>query len=328
MSQYTAMISLTLSDATIKRPVFRAMSFVILILFQTLHMAWSQDSSQVARANPPAGYHYAVMASSHYQMPTALDGGGKLSLFQTGLNASLGYQTPSSNRVALSVGYQERGYDFDGVSLLAGASPWERIHFLSISLPTSLQLAPEWKALMIPTLRTMVEDFGDTEQNLTGGGIAGVSYQINPRLKLGPGLGVLSQLEDSISVFPVILVDWTISDHWRLSTGRGTGASQGPGLTLTYDLNRSWNLMLSGRYDRFRFRTHETGLIAHGVGEDKSASIYLTASYAYSPKVQLDLFAGCHVAGSLSMADSSGSTISERDYQVAPVLGFNFGMRF
>ena len=138
------------------------------------------------------------------------------------------------------------------------AQPWEHVHFLSLSLPIRRPLTLDWSMMFIPTLRTMVEDLSDADQNLTGGAIVGFSRQISPKLKLGPGSDI-TQLEDNPSFFPVIVVDWDLSDQWRLSTGRGAGASQGPGLTLSYDWSTRGISCFSGRYERFRFRTERQG---------------------------------------------------------------------
>ena len=158
------------------------------------------------------------------QAATRLSGGGRFGVSQFGFNASLGYQEQPSNRIAFSLSYQQRAYEFQSLGRWMETQPWDQVHFLSLSLPFRRQLTPHWSMMFIPTLRTMVEDLSDADQNLTGGAIVGFSCQISPKLKLGPGLGVLTQLEDDPSFFPVIVVDWELSDQWRLSTGRGAGA--------------------------------------------------------------------------------------------------------
>ena len=160
-------------------------------------------------------------------------GGGRFGVSQFGLNASLGYQEQPSNRIAFSFSYQQRAYEFQSLGRWMGAQPWDQVHFLSLSLPIRRQLTPDWSMMFIPTLRTMVEDFSNADQNLTCRGIAGFLRQISPKYTLSPGLGVLTQLEDDPSFFPVIVVDWDLSDQWRLSTGRGASASQEPGLNLS-----------------------------------------------------------------------------------------------
>ena len=293
-----------------------------------LDLCAAQEASKAQPSRPSSGWSSAWQLGGRTQAATRLSGGGRFDVSQFGFNASLGYQEQPSNRMAFSLSYQQRAYEFQSLGRWMGAQPWDQVHFLSLSLPIRRQLTPDWSMMFIPTLRTMVEDLSDADQNMTGGGIAGFSYQISPRLRLGPGFGVLTQLEDDPSFFPVIVVDWDISDQWRLSTGRGAGASQGPGLTLSYDWNDSWDFLLSGRYERFRFRTDRQGTKAHGIGEDQSGSIYLMAAYAMLPNAKLNLFTGGHFGGSLSVEDDSGHQISERNYGFAPLIGFNLDARF
>jgi len=293
-----------------------------------LGLCAAQEASKAQPSRPSSGWSSAWQLGGRTQAATRLSGRGRFGVSQFGFHASLGYQEQPSHRIAFSLSYQQRAYEFQSLGRWMEAQPWDQVHFLSLSLPIRRQLTPDWSMMFIPTLRTMVEDLSDADQNMTGGGIAGFSYQISPRLRLGPGFGVLTQLEDDPSFFPVIVVDWDISDQWRLSTGRGAGASQGPGLTLSYDWSASWDFLLSGRYERFRFRTERQGATAHGVGEDQSGSIYLTAAYAMLPNAKLNLFTGGHFGGGLSVEDGSGRQISERNYDFAPLIGFNMSARF
>lgn len=288
----------------------------------------AQEPRPASKSKPGAGWFTGAELGMSHQVPADLDGGGEFGVNRFALNTSLGYRTRTFDSVSLGIGYQQSVYDFDGNNLLTPTTPWDEVHFLSLSLPIRKQLSEDWMALAIPTIRTMTEDLGDVDQNITGGGIFGLSYQINPHLKLGPGFGILSQLEDSTSFFPVVVVDWMITDKWRFQTGRGFAASQGPGLTVSYALNPSWNLMLSGRFERFRFRMDEQGVMADGVGEDQSASVYIAAAYSINSKTLLNLFAGLNFAGELSIDDAAGNEIVERDYDETPVVGANLRLRF
>jgi len=46
------------------------------------------------------------------------------------------------------------------------------------------------------------------------------------------------------------------------------------------------------------------------------------------PNAKLNLFTGGHFGGSLSVEDGSGRQISERNYDFAPLIGFNMSARF
>ena len=110
-----------------------------------------------------------------------------------------------------------------------------------------------------PSIRTCGEDGASSSDSQTYGLLAAAFWQINPDLRLGPGLGVFSRLEDSARVFPILAIDWNFGERWNLSTGRGLAASQGPGLTLSYELTSNWSLALAGRYEEVEFRLDKDG---------------------------------------------------------------------
>lgn len=277
---------------------------------------------------PASKWFTALEMGTSHQVQTDLEGAGDFDLNTFFLNTSFGYGNRSSDSIALGVGYQNRAYGFDATNLLPPTDPWDQVHFLSLSLPIRKQLSDKWMMITVPTIRTMVEDMSDLDQNLTGGGIFGFSYEVNSRFKVGPGFGVISQIEDSTSIFPVIVVNWAITDKWTLQTGRSSAASQGPGLTLSYALNDAWKFHISGRYERFRFRMDQQGTQANGVGEDQNVTLVLGASYSLSRQFMLNAYTGLTMAGELSISTPTGNEIARQDYDTTPVVGFNLQYRF
>ncbi len=62
------------------------------------------------------------------------------------------------------------------------------------------------------------------------------------------------------SVFPILIIKWNITDTLKFETGRGFGASQGPGLNLVWQATDKCKLTLGGRYERQRFRLNDDGI--------------------------------------------------------------------
>ena len=192
-------------------------------------------------------------------------------------------------------------------------------------------LAPfdeQWTLFAIPTLRFYGESGADSGDSATGGALAGVSYRVNDRLTIGPGLGVLSQIEDSVSIFPILIVDWKITDRISLETGRGLGATQGPGLNLNYRLSDTWSFGLGGRYESLRFRLDDRGSAPDGVGEDRSVPVYLSATYSRGRDLQISAIGGVELNGELRLEDSQGRRLARDNYESAPFLGATFNVRF
>jgi hypothetical protein len=274
------------------------------------------------------GWYQSFEGGGMHQFESDLDTGGGFGVSRFMTRASIGFRKDYLNSTGLSFGYAHTSYQFDGLRGPWTPEPWDGVHTMSLSVPIRRSVGTNWMFLAIPSVRTISEDNADLGQSLIGGGITGMSYQVRPGLSIGPGLGILSQLEENVNFFPIILIDWAISDRWELQTGRGFGASQGPGLVLSYALNDSWSLMFGGRFERFRFRLNSNGRIPNGVGEDRKASVSFGAKYALGRMGFISIYSGINLMGELELDDSKGNEIVATDYQTAPFVGLNASFRF
>jgi len=242
--------------------------------------------------------------------------------------ASVGYMPDYSRSISFSAGYDREVYGFSGPTDLSGSDPWENINTVRFGVPVRWGLNERWTLFVIPTARWNAEDGADWGEALSGGGFAGFSYKFSEKLTIGPGFGAITQLEDTPSYFPVIIVDWSITEKLKLETGRGLGASQGPGLMLSYVFDESWTLSAGGRYEKFRFRLNETGATPNGIGEDKGVPVYVGVRYRWSPKGSVTLLGGVDLSGELELSNALGETIASSDYDPAPFVGLSIDLRF
>ena len=81
----------------------------------------------------------------------------------------------------------------------------------------------------------------------------GAGWRFSDRLTLGPGFGWFSEVGGGNNAFPIIVIDWKITDRLSLQTGKGLAASQGPGLTMSYALGSRWSVSAMARYEKTRF---------------------------------------------------------------------------
>jgi hypothetical protein len=256
-----------------------------------------------------------------------LDGGGKFYVDRFFLQGGLAYSMGPRRRVSFSVGAGRDRYDFSDDFGFAD-KPWDRIDQLRLSVPVTWAVDEQWALFAVPTLRFYGESGASVGDSATGGALAGVSYRFNDRLAIGPGLGVLSQLEDSVNVFPILIVDWKITNRISLETGRGLGATQGPGLNLNYRLSDAWTFGLGARYESLRFRLDDKGSAPDGVGENSSIPLYLSATYSRGRDLQVSAIAGVDLNGELRLEDSEGRRLARDNYETAPFLGATFSVRF
>lgn len=253
-----------------------------------------------------------------------LDSGGEFSLQRAHLRVGASRLFDRENSVGVSLNFGYSGYDFSP----AAGEPWSDIYRFGLSVPIRKKLNDDWSLFALPTFQSTAENGADFSESLTAGVLAGASYRVGDHLSIGPGIGVANQLEESVNVFPILLINWKLNDHITLATGRGFGASQGPGVNLEWQANEQWKMTLGCRYEKLRFRLDENGPTPSGIGEDKGVPIYLGASYALAPFSELSLYAGVRLGGELSLEDKSGDRISRTDHDSAFFSGISWKVGF
>ncbi|MEP4077209.1 hypothetical protein [Haloferula sp.] len=259
-----------------------------------------------------------------HQFDADLDRGGSFSVDRAILRAGISRVFDRDRSIGVSLGYGYDGYSFDNLV----PEPWSDIHTLRLGLPVRWALGDRWSLFGIPTIRSSVESGASFSDGITGGFIGGASYEFSDRLSIGPGVGVLSQLEDDASVFPILVINWKITDSLSLETGRGYGASQGPGLLLKWQASERWNFVFGSRYEKLRFQLDDLGVAPGGVGEERGIPVYLGASYSLSRFSELSIYGGAKFGGSIAVDNQFGNRVARTDFDVAPFAGLTWRMGF
>ena len=303
---------------------YSAKAIVLAIsVLQVTAQAQFPDDTQGGSSRGP--WSWSVGGAAARQFAADLDGGGEFSINRLFIEPSVRYTSGRSASVAFTVGYGYDGYDFSGST---SPSPWGDIHSWRLSTPMHLRLNDRWTLFGIPTLRSTAESGADFSDSVTGGALVGFSYKFSESLRLGPGLGVLTQIEDGTAFFPFLAINWKITNTLSLRTGSGLAATLDPGLTLAWRPERQWELAVTGRRNRIRFRLDNSGLAPGGVGENRSFDIVGSIGYEISRGTSLSLFGGLSLRGELRLEDTNGVGISDTDYDPAAMMGVTFKARF
>ena len=256
------------------------------------------------------------------------DGPGDLSVTRGFLSAGMGYAWSRDSSVSVSLGIGTSDYDFSSGALIDGRKPWGRIRDYRLSVPVRFAPTEKMSVIVIPSIRTHAESGASLRDGRTEGMLGGFSWKFSDTLSIGPGFGWFSDVGDESNVFPILLVDWKITQSLSLSTGRGLAASQGPGLSLNYEVDRKWTLGLTARYEKTRFSLKQREDRSAGVGEDSSTPLYIVASYSPWPMTSMTALAGFDIGGTMSLEDGQGQRVAKTDIDTAIVFGFTFQSRF
>ncbi len=271
---------------------------------------------------------FPLQSAFVHQLDTEIDGGGSFHVNRLAVRPAVEWRIGRQFRVSAAVGYDYDQYDFSGAGGLGALDPWDDIHTLQAGAMLRWMPDDTWTVFAAPTIRFSAEHGADLDDGVHGGGFVGFSYRFSDRLTLGPGVGALTQIEDDVSVFPVILIDWKITDDLTLRTGRGLGASQGPGLVLAWAFAEHWELTVGGRYESRRFRLADDGPVPGGVGEESSFPLYGGITWAPSEDLSLSVLGGLSFAGSLELDSPSGAGVAKQDYDPAGFFGVILTGRF
>lgn len=264
-----------------------------------------------------------------HQFDADLDDGGSFSVNRTFIEAGLAYAFSPRDSLGVALGYGYDGYDFDAEGGgLAALDPWGDVNDFRLSFPLRAGIGETVDLFAVPSVTWRGESGADLGDAVTGGGLVGATYRFGDDLRLGAGLGAFSEIEDNATFFPILLIDWQVSEAFSVETGQGLGATRGPGLTVNWTGIDRWRFTLGARWETWRFRLDDGGPAPDGVGEEEAVPIFLSATFDVIPTVQLGVVGGLDVGGSLTLEDEDGREIAEEDFDPTPFLGATFRARF
>lgn len=274
-----------------------------------------------AQDRPPnGGWRTDVSAAYAWQGDADIENSGQFSVNRSVIELSTRGRTGRRLFTGVTLGYEQDDYEFSQ----AAGQPWDDIRTLQFGFSLRYLASEKWMFFGLPLLRYSAEKDVDLSDGREYGLLAGASYRVSDTLTLGPGFGAISGIGGEEDYFPILLIDWKISDSLSLETGRGFAASRGPGLTLKWRPASEWEFGIAARYEKSRFRLATND----NIGEDRSVPVVLTASWKPVKKIQLTAFAGSETAGKLSVENSSGDRLQELSYDSAPQAGLLIKLNF
>lgn len=262
-----------------------------------------------------------------YQGKADIDGGGDFSAFDAFVRVGVSGSIGGANRAGVTFNYDYMDYSFSNPSAFGGVAPWGVVQRYGVAAPFFFGLDSGWMLNVTPSVDWSRENGADYGDSLNWGGIFSASRAFPDGNRIGLGIGVFDRIEKT-SVFPLILVDWKLTDRWRLLNPLPAGPTGPAGLELDDRFDSGWNLGLGGAWRTTRFRLSETGPVPNGVGEERGLPIFLRATRNVAERMTLNLYAGVITAGQLRVEDSAGNALREVDFDPALLLGLTFLARF
>jgi hypothetical protein len=284
-------------------------------------------------APPPPGstgssVEFLFDATAAHQFSSSIDGDGDVAVTNYIFNFGTRFKLSRAASLMITADYRIGDWDFSETTSFGGTKPWNDVHRLSLSARLGVDLDNGWAISGGPVFELARESGADLDDSWVAGGFASASYRFSESLLLGGGFGVVSQIEDDVRFFPVIVVNWEITNGLRLVNATRSIAAGRAGLELVFDVASGWEFAVGGVYDFQRFRLDDEGYAPDGVGEATNFPFYSRLSWKVSKNVQLDFLAGITAFGNLKVDDRDGRELESKDYNTSFVLGLTGSIRF
>jgi hypothetical protein len=262
-----------------------------------------------------------------HQFDTSLQKGGDFRVDKYLLRLDGAKRHSDLLRFGVGVSYDVNDYSFSDTAVAPFVHPWDQVHVLNLSVNGIYSPDDKWKMFVAPSVGVAAESGADWADSLVYGGIVWTSYRFTPELVLGLGAGLFSKPED-VSAFPVIVIDWKISEHVRLSNPLNEGVTGPAGLEMSYKFGEDSSVAAGGSYRSQRFRLDDSGVVRNGVGEDKGFPVWLKLATKVGAKGNLSVLGGVIAGGKLTIEDCQGNTVEEQNYDASPFLSLTFSFKF
>lgn len=217
--------------------------------------------------------------------------------------------------------YEYDGFNFAGHGFFGDQQPWTDIHTVQFSVGGLLEIDDHWQAFAGGVFRFARETGADWGDGFEGGGAFGVSYSFNDSLTLGGGLGIITQVEDGLLYYPIVVADWKIIDRLVLTTRISTGWANESGVELVYDWTDHWDVGVGASYDYQRFRLNDDGPVPGGAGKFTALPFYGFVNWEPMPSFNASLYVGLNTMGEVEAINSNGSVTASENYGIGFVLG-------
>jgi len=277
-------------------------------------------------AAPPARpITYSLSVRGDFAFNTELgDDPGDVTVSRAGINFSMGIPQGMRGQWGVGLDFERSNYDFSGATSLSSSNPDLNFdaNITTLSVSYGKQENMQWGWLLGGTIGVAADDGAHLNESIVGSVFGGVSYAFSQDVRIAVGAIVATQIEDNLTVLPLVNIDWQINKRASVSNDRK------PGLVFNYALDDSWTLRVGGQYEFRDFRLDRDGPIPNGVARDRRAPFFVGARYAPTKQIDIDVSAGVYFFQTFRVDDANGVKLEDTDADATPFLRIGFTYKF
>ncbi len=293
-------------------------SLALFLLFSS-----SQALAEPVDTAQPEAAGLSLAITPFHQFDAALNSGGSLEISRLFVDVNGHKGLSEQLEAGFHFAYDYTQYHFSGPVTFLGGNSWDKIHRLELGGSVGYDLTPEWSLFIAPSLQLSRAEDAGWGNALAYGGIISLSKDLSKELTLGLGFGAFNDLEE-LNFFPMIVINWKITDRLLLANPFHPGPTGPAGLELAYRMDDGWDLGVGTAYRSNRFRLAGDDAIA----KSNSIPAWLRLSRNMSKKFNFDCYAGAMLGGQMSIDDRNGNRITSASLNPAPFLAVAFSAKF
>lgn len=284
-------------------------------------------SAALAQRLAPGEVSTTVNLTALTQLDTDLDKGGQFSWSGADVQLGVTQQFTPALSAGITARYSSERWSFDKPNAFGPQAPWSDIQRPSIGFNLGYAVAPDLALFVAPQFEWAYESGANTSDAKSFGAVLGATKFFSRTLFVGFGLGAFRQLDEN-KYFPFVIVNWQITDQWRLSNPLRAGPSGGAGLEISYAWAEGWEAGVGAAYREYRFRLSSDGPTPNGIGQNEGVPVFARVTKSFGPAGQVDLFAGAVTGGKLKVDNASGSMVQSSGYGSAPLIALTGTIKF
>lgn len=290
----------------------------------SLNVTANPDTTTDRQGRPD--YYVSLSGTPVLQTDSDFDEGGTYSVSSLLVRANTAMPVRRKTLIGLGFSYDLADYDFSNPVPFGGASPWDKIHSLTLSVPIISRLDDRWSIFIAPSLAFSKEFDASWHDSLAYGAVTAFSYAFTPQQRIGLGFGAFDRMGKN-RVFPFISVEWHFTDRLRLTNPLPAGPTGPAGLELAYRIDNHWEFGAGTAYRSFRFRLDDQGVAPNGIGEQRGTLAFARLKRGFGKRLDLNVYAGAVLNGDLRLDNADNDRLVTAPHATAPLFAISLDAR-
>jgi len=261
------------------------------------------------------------------QFNTNLDSGGRYNWAGGLASGTVTRQFTPQLAVGLVARYEYQSWNFSDPVAFGNAAPWKNLNAPSVGVNFTYAWAPDLFVTLVPTVAWTYESGANTSDALTYGAVASVAKAFAPDQVVGLGVSAFRRV-DKTQALPFLVVNWKMSDKWRVQNPFQAGPAGGAGLEFVYTPDDRWEYAPGLTYRSYRFRLATDNATPSGIGTNSFIPLFMRVTRKLSKDARIDFYGAIVTGGKLTVDTESGGGRYTDNAKIGPALGatlvFNF----